>query len=39
MPEYEEFGVLGRLTAAEQCEPAEELAEDQLQQSEDLHGL
>jgi membrane associated rhomboid family serine protease len=32
--EHEELGVLGRLPAGQQCEPAEELAEDQVEQSQ-----
>ncbi len=38
VPEYEELGVLGRLAAAEQCEPADELPEDHVQQSQRFHG-
>jgi hypothetical protein len=30
--EYEDLGVLGRLPAAEQCEPSGELAEDEVEQ-------
>jgi hypothetical protein len=30
MSEYEDFGVLGRLLAGQQREPAEELAEDEV---------
>jgi hypothetical protein len=36
--EYEDLSVLGRLAAGEQCEPADELAEDQVEQSQRLHG-
>jgi len=35
--EDEELGVLGRLPAGQQCEPAGELAEDQVEQSQ-RHG-
>jgi hypothetical protein len=36
--EYEELGVLGRLAAAEQGEPTDDLAEAQVEQSQRLHG-
>ncbi len=38
VPSYEEFGVLGRLAAGQQREPADELAEDQVEQSQRFHG-
>jgi hypothetical protein len=34
MSEYEDFGVLGRLLAGQQREPAEELAEDEVEESQ-----
>ena len=36
--EYKELGVLGRLAAAEQGEPTDDLAEAQVKQSQRLHG-
>jgi len=32
--EHEDLGVLGRLPAGQQCEPAGELAEDEIEQSQ-----
>jgi hypothetical protein len=37
LPEHQDLGVLGGLPAGEQCEPAEELAQDQVEESE-CHG-
>jgi hypothetical protein len=37
MAEHEDLGVPGRLPAGEQCEPADELAEDEVEQSQ-RHG-
>jgi hypothetical protein len=34
MSEYEDLGVLGRLAAGEQSEPGDELAEDEVEQSQ-----